>query len=216
MAQNSGTLIINTVRPNDSLDNYPVAFANELKGGIHSYETFDDLSRIPTLRRTAGMLVSIHNDINPQYNNIFKLMPDLVSWEYLESKFIVTVQLDDILSSYLINILLQSPYIYRISKVITKLDVGTCNLSFIKNNTTIVGLNNIPVSTFIESLENVFSEENYIEENDNLKMVIFAPSANFSSLSVQIELTRILPKPLFPSISVCGLKEAYINSYGQF
>lgn len=216
MAQNNGTLIINTVRPNDSQDDYPVALSNEIKGGIHSYNSFEDLSRIPILRRTPGMLVSITDDLNQQYNSIFKLSNDLNSWEYLDSKFIVTAQLDDILGSYEIYVLLSSPYIYKVSRIVTKLKVGSCNLALIKNNEYIDGLESVPVDTNINIVENLLSENNFIEENNSLKILVYSPSSNFSSLSIQLELTRILPILQLPSVTVCGLKDAYQNLYGSF
>ena len=55
MSKNSGTLIINTVRPYDSNDTYPSAQADELLGG--HYQVADTTARdaIPSGRRVEGM-----------------------------------------------------------------------------------------------------------------------------------------------------------------
>jgi hypothetical protein len=62
MAKNTGTLITSTIRPNDSLDQISVAFTNEIKGGLHSYETKSELFSIIQARRQWGMKAVIYND----------------------------------------------------------------------------------------------------------------------------------------------------------
>jgi hypothetical protein len=39
MAKNIGTLISSAIRPNDSLDPIASAFGNEIKGGLHCYQS---------------------------------------------------------------------------------------------------------------------------------------------------------------------------------
>ena len=62
MSQNIGTLISAAIRPNDSLDQIASAYSNEIKGGNHGYETFNEMMSIPLPRRQWGMLVTIYND----------------------------------------------------------------------------------------------------------------------------------------------------------
>ena len=64
MSQNIGTLISAPIRPNDSLDSIPSAYANEILGGIHNYETLTDVYLISTDRRQWGMLATVYNDGN--------------------------------------------------------------------------------------------------------------------------------------------------------
>lgn len=55
MTQNSGTLVIAPIRPNDSADTYPSAYANEIAGGWHSVTTTALMDAIATDRLIAGM-----------------------------------------------------------------------------------------------------------------------------------------------------------------
>lgn len=68
MAQNIGTLVTAAIRPNDSLDLIASAFANEIKGGLHSVTSSTDRDAIITERREWGMLCSVIND-----NKTYKL-----------------------------------------------------------------------------------------------------------------------------------------------
>ena len=71
--QNSGTLISSPIRPNDSLDQYASAFANEIKGGSHGYETYDDMILLIEARREWGMLVTVYNDSDSDLNGTYQL-----------------------------------------------------------------------------------------------------------------------------------------------
>ena len=62
MAQNTGTLITAAIRPNDSLDLIASAFANEVKGGLHSATASSDRNSIFEARREWGMLCYVIND----------------------------------------------------------------------------------------------------------------------------------------------------------
>jgi hypothetical protein len=62
MAQNTGTLITAAIRPNDSLDLIASAFANEIKGGLHSATASSDRDSIFEARREWGMLCYVIND----------------------------------------------------------------------------------------------------------------------------------------------------------
>lgn len=59
---NTGTLITAPIRPNDSLDLIASAFANEIKGGVHSVTASSDRNSIITARREWGMLCYVSND----------------------------------------------------------------------------------------------------------------------------------------------------------
>lgn len=62
MSQNIGTLVSAAIRPNDSFDPIATAYGNEIKGGLHSYETLGEVYSIITARREWGMLASVYND----------------------------------------------------------------------------------------------------------------------------------------------------------
>ena len=71
MAQNIGTLISASIRPNDSLDLIASVYSNEALGGLHSYATLLDRDTIITARRQWGMMVNIYND--SPYNGNYQL-----------------------------------------------------------------------------------------------------------------------------------------------
>jgi hypothetical protein len=60
--KNTGTLVTAAIRPNDSNDKIASAYAIEIKGGLHSYETLVTRNSIITERREWGMLVNVYND----------------------------------------------------------------------------------------------------------------------------------------------------------
>ena len=62
MAQNIGTLVSAAIRPNDEFDPIATAYGNEIKGGLHSYETIGEIQTIITSRREWGMLASVYNE----------------------------------------------------------------------------------------------------------------------------------------------------------
>jgi hypothetical protein len=61
-ANNSGTLVIAPVRPQAEEDTYPSAYANEIKGGVHSVSDLTARNAIPDLRREEGMLCYVLSD----------------------------------------------------------------------------------------------------------------------------------------------------------
>ncbi|MFW6016607.1 MAG: hypothetical protein ACOCRK_09225 [bacterium] len=66
MANNIGTLIIAPVRPQSEEDKFPVAFAEEIRGGHHQVKNEAERINIPTERLKNGMLVSV-NSSNKTY-----------------------------------------------------------------------------------------------------------------------------------------------------
>ena len=60
--KNTGTLVTAAIRPNDSNDKIASAYAIEIKGGLHSYETLVTRNSIIAERREWGMLVNVYND----------------------------------------------------------------------------------------------------------------------------------------------------------
>lgn len=133
MAQLTGTLVIAAIRPNDSLDTYPVAIANEIKGGHHSYSTLDDLYAIPADRRLVGMLVTITNDPQPAFNNTYVLLPDLVTWGYLNERYIMSANLENLNSDYVLKLLLSSPYQFKVDKLYLETEIGSCLVNTLIN-----------------------------------------------------------------------------------
>lgn len=59
MSKNSGTLITDSVRPYDSVDQYAVAYADELRGGLHVVADDTARNNIPAGRLEDGMLVCV-------------------------------------------------------------------------------------------------------------------------------------------------------------
>lgn len=70
MAQNTGTLITASIRPNDSLDPIASAFSSEIKGGLHTTENISERDQIIEERRDWGMLCYVKNE-NTTYQLIF-------------------------------------------------------------------------------------------------------------------------------------------------
>lgn len=62
MANNTGTLVIAAVRPASDQDTYPVAFANEVKGGHHQVPLIADRDAITPDRRQIGMWCTVAED----------------------------------------------------------------------------------------------------------------------------------------------------------
>jgi|GEM_PF-3720260 len=75
MAKNEGTLVIKEVRPYDSLDTYPSAYANEVKGGHHQVLTLVERDAIPAARRLEGMFCYVKED-----GKVYRLEADLATW----------------------------------------------------------------------------------------------------------------------------------------
>ena len=212
MAQNFGTLLVATVRSNDSLDTFPIALSNELYGGLHSYSNFSDLDLIPLARRRSGMIVNVTNDIDDQLNSSFILQADLSTWKYLNEKYIISTQLDNLVNNYKWSVLLSSTYRFKVDKVYLKTTAGSCNVTFLVNDNAISDLDIINVTN---TLINVTSTDptNYVDFEETLDILVNGLSVDLSSLHIQIELLRVLPKPVVPTYAVCGLEEAYVNFY---
>ena len=71
MAQNVGTLISAAIRPNNSLDPIASAFANEIKGGLHSSTASSDRDLTIFERREWGMMcyvVALNKTYQLKYN----------------------------------------------------------------------------------------------------------------------------------------------------
>ena len=62
MAQNVGTLVSAAIRPNNSLDPIASAFANEIKGGLHTATASGDRDSTIFERREWGMMCYVIND----------------------------------------------------------------------------------------------------------------------------------------------------------
>ena len=75
MSKNVGTLVTSPVRPNDSLDQYPSAYANEIKGGLHSAQTIDEMNAMGIWLRVAGMKCYV-----VEADATYRLSDDLTTW----------------------------------------------------------------------------------------------------------------------------------------
>ena len=95
MSQNIGTLVSAAIRPNDSLDQIASAYGNEIKGGSHGYETFDEMITITLARRQWGMLVTIYNDGDSTNNATYQLRYGHYSIDLLDNSNWVKTSLDN-------------------------------------------------------------------------------------------------------------------------
>jgi hypothetical protein len=59
MANNNGTLVIDTIRPFSTSDNYPIVYSSEVKGGYQTRTNLTERDTIPAERREIGMLVYV-------------------------------------------------------------------------------------------------------------------------------------------------------------
>ncbi len=84
MSQNIGTLVTAAIRPNDSLDLISSAFANEIKGGLHTATSSSDRDAIFEVRREWGMLCYVVNDnatYQLEYNYNSTVITDNLNWK---------------------------------------------------------------------------------------------------------------------------------------
>jgi len=92
MSQNIGTLVSAAIRPNDSFDPIATAYGNEIKGGVHSYETLGEVYSIITARREWGMLATVYNDGTD--NGTYKLKYDYVNTDITDNSNWVKTSID--------------------------------------------------------------------------------------------------------------------------
>lgn len=78
MTNNSGTLVIATVRPQSTLDNFPTVFSGEVRGGAHQVDNITDRDNIPLARRQEGMLCYV---VSEEKYYILKGGIDNTDWE---------------------------------------------------------------------------------------------------------------------------------------
>ena len=62
MSTNKGILVVGPVRPYDTGDTFPVAYANEILGGHYQVSTLEDRNAIPSVRRVVGMFCTVISD----------------------------------------------------------------------------------------------------------------------------------------------------------
>lgn len=206
--QNNGTLLISSVRPNNILDNFPVFVANELKGNIKSYDTLAELNSISVSNRQAGMLVQITDQLDPQLNNVYILDNNLTTWHYYNSLYNFYNKLEDLYNLYTFNILLSSPYRFKIESIYFKTDVGSCELTFYTGLLTIEGLSTLLA---IDSINSVTPNIDTIHINNgtSFKFTLNNCSLDLRGLSVQVNLKRDFP-------DVYDLTESVIDRHFKY
>ena len=77
--KNSGVLIIDTIRPYDSNDSYPIAIANELKGGYHQVADLTERDAIPIDRRSQGMTCWVISE-----EKLYRLVSGITNNDWVE------------------------------------------------------------------------------------------------------------------------------------
>lgn len=73
MAQNIGTLVTAPIRMNDTTIPAPVAYANEIQGGLQTVSTLALLQGIPLWLRAWGMECRVYNDATTSNNGKYVL-----------------------------------------------------------------------------------------------------------------------------------------------
>ena len=69
--------LINTVTPKNGQD-YPIVFANDIKGGYHTVGSYEEMEAISEKRRMAGMLCYVIG------GSLYQLSDDLKTWNLYE------------------------------------------------------------------------------------------------------------------------------------
>ncbi len=82
MAQNTGTIVIAPIRPNDSADTYPSHESIYGKGGWREVQTVAERDAIPTERRSSGMAVFVTAD-----QVLYLLNLDMATWTAFNLSF---------------------------------------------------------------------------------------------------------------------------------
>lgn len=80
-----GTNIISTLRPMTSEDNYAIAYANEIRGGLHTSANVISMYNIPYDRREVGMIVVVGSDMYRLENNRDSDTTNETDWIKLET-----------------------------------------------------------------------------------------------------------------------------------
>jgi hypothetical protein len=85
MAQNIGTLIAATARTTSDQDRFPVAIANECKGGSHTVNSVAQRDAIFIERREWGMIAIVSNIAETkafclQYNHVNADISNNLNW----------------------------------------------------------------------------------------------------------------------------------------
>lgn len=99
MAKNNGTVVIAEVRPFDSADQFPVAFANEVKGGYHSVADLTARDAIYPDRRAVGMMCYVESE-----GSSFRLVGGIENSDWVSENFAKTGQIAFKISNPLIPI----------------------------------------------------------------------------------------------------------------
>lgn len=81
---NYGTRVASTITTFNSLDTYPVAYSNELKGGLHTCTSTNNMLKIPYERRELGMMVIIGKDQYILINNPSSSITSIEDWKKVE------------------------------------------------------------------------------------------------------------------------------------
>jgi hypothetical protein len=85
MSQNIGTLVSSPIRPLSSGMTIPTAFADEIKGGLHSVADLAERNQIPTDRREFGMLV--YTEASDEFYQLKQIVTtdlfDNLNWQLL-------------------------------------------------------------------------------------------------------------------------------------
>lgn len=81
-----GTNVASAVRPFTEEDNYATAYANEIKGGLHSYQAMEELFAIPKPRREVYMICTVGEDLYQLIRNPDTETTDFTCWKKIDYK----------------------------------------------------------------------------------------------------------------------------------
>lgn len=192
MTQNIGTLVISAIRPNDTTDQYATGLGNEIKGGLHSYETYGEMLNIPVSRRTAGMLVSVYNNSNSKTNGVFILSNDLTTWTYFASLQILSATIDNVTTGYVYTFILFAPYVYKVKQLSLQTTTGTAIVSLRINGTaSIASFDSLSVTTSRQTFTSSLVS-NYINVGDYVDIIVSSQTTN-PTLYIELDIEREIP-----------------------
>ena len=73
------------------------------------------------------------NDPKFAFNNTYVLQDDLITWAYLNERYTMNANLENLNSDYILKILLSSPYQFKVDKLYLETEIGSCLVNALIN-----------------------------------------------------------------------------------
>lgn len=89
-ADSTGTQVFSAIRPNSQKDNIATAYTNEIRGGLHNYQTWQELQNIKSSRLVKNMFATVEDSAKLyQYNGVgWNEFSSGVSKDYADGNYI--------------------------------------------------------------------------------------------------------------------------------